>query len=187
MSGAFGEWPEMGNLVTVTKWPKTGHRGSNFQRWTMNMDSKALFSELLHRLCKYEDCKYSDAMLLHYLLRQGADGTEFKTTAVKVALDALHGCINRRDVQRSVERLTKLELISTRVHANTRTHFSVNRQAVLTLLARPLPRNLPGIDERHFPFLDEWKSLQTDALSANAANEPAAGQEGDHVPQIPIA
>ena len=153
----------------------------------MNTDSKALFNELLHRLCKYEDCKYSDAMLLHYLLRQGADGTELKTTAVKVALDALHGCINRRDVQRSVERLTKLELISTRVHANTRTHFSVNRQAVLALLEKPLPRNLPGIDERHFPFLDEWESLHSDALSADAANESTVGQEGDPVPQTPNA
>ncbi|WP_157539097.1 hypothetical protein [Hydrogenophaga flava] len=153
----------------------------------MNTDSKALFNELLHRLCKYEDCKYSDAMLLHYLLRQGADGTEFKTTAVKVALDALHGCINRRDVQRSVERLTKLELISTRVHANTRTHFSVNRQAVLALLEKPLPRNLPGIDERHFPFLDEWESLHSDAPSAHAANESTVGQEGNPVPQTPNA
>lgn len=153
----------------------------------MDMDSKALFNELLHRLRKFEDGKYSDAMLLHYLLRQGADGSEFKTTAIKVALDALHGCLNRWEVQRSIVRLSQLGLISTRVHANTRTHFSVNRQAVLALLAKPLPRNLPGIDERHFPFLDEWKSLQTDALSANAANEPAAGQEGDHVPQIPNA
>lgn len=153
----------------------------------MNTDSKALFNELLHRLCKYEDCKYSDAMLLHYLLRQGADGTEFKTTAVKVALDALHGCINRRDVQRSVERLTKLELISTRVHANTRTHFSVNRQAVLALLEKPLPRNLPGIDERHFPFLDEWESLHSDASSADAANQSTVGQEGNPVSQTPNA
>lgn len=135
------------------------------------MDSKALFNELLHRLRKYEDGKYSDAMLLHYLLRQGADGTEFKTTAVKVALDALSGCINRRDVQRSIDRLTELGLISTRVHANTRTHFTVNREAVLTLLAKPLPRNLPGIDERHFPFLDEWVAAQSDPLCGDPANE----------------
>jgi hypothetical protein len=32
MSRAFDEWPEMGNLVTVTKWPKTGHRDNNFQK-----------------------------------------------------------------------------------------------------------------------------------------------------------
>ena len=135
------------------------------------MDSKALFNELLHRLSKYEDGKYSDAMLLHYLLRQGADGIEFKTTAVAVALDALAGCLNRRDVQRSTERLTNMGLISTRVHANTRTHFTVNREAVLALLAKPLPRNLPGIDARHFPFLDEWRAVQTNAASADAANE----------------
>lgn len=138
------------------------------------MDSKALFNELLHRLRKYADGKYSDAMLLHYLLRQGADGTEFKTTAVKVALDALSGCINRRDVQRSIDRLTELGLISTRVHANTRTHFKVNREAVLALLAKPLPRNLPGIDERHFPFLDEWSASQSDPLCADPANESSA-------------
>jgi hypothetical protein len=124
------------------------------------MSSKELFNELLHRLHKFEQGKYSDAMLLHYLLRQGADDTEFKSTAVKVALDALAGCLNRRDVQRSIERLTQLGLIATRVHANTRTHFTVNRDAVLALLAKPLPRNLPGIDERHFGFLDEWKAVQ---------------------------
>lgn len=135
------------------------------------MDSKALFNELLHRLRKYEDGKYSDAMLLHYLLRQGADVVEHKTTSVKVALDALAGCLNRHDVQRSTVRLSQLGLISTRVHANTRTHFTVNRAAVLALLAKPLPRNLPGIDERHFPFLDEWRTAQKEAGSANAANE----------------
>lgn len=143
------------------------------------MDSKALFNELLHRLRKYADGKYSDAMLLHYLLRQGADDAEFKTTAVKVALDALYGCINRRDVQRSIDRLTELGLISTRVHANTRTHFTVNRDAVLALLAKPLPRNLPGIDERHFPFLDEWAAAQSDPLSASAANEAGAWLAND--------
>jgi DNA-binding MarR family transcriptional regulator len=135
------------------------------------MDSKALFNELLHRLRKYEDGKYSDAMLLHYLLRQGADDSEFKSTAVKVALDALSGCLNRWEVQRSIDRLSQLGLISTRVHANTRTHFTVNREAVLALLAKPLPRNLPGIDERHFPFLDEWKAAQKAAGSADSANE----------------
>jgi hypothetical protein len=131
------------------------------------MNSKLLFNELLHRLAKYEHGKYSDAMLLHYLLRQGADDIEFKSTAVKVALDALAGCLNRWEVQRSIERLTKLGLIATRVHANTRTHFTVNRDAVLALLAKPLPRNLPGIDERHFAFLDEWQAAQS-VTSANS-------------------
>jgi hypothetical protein len=136
------------------------------------MDSKALFNELLHRLCKYEDCKYSDEMLLHYLLRQGADEAEFKTTSVKLALDALSGCLNRWEVQRSADRLSKLGLISTRVHANTRTHFLVNRQTVLALLAKPLARNLPGIDERHFSFLDAWQSQRLSAASDDAADNP---------------
>lgn len=140
------------------------------------MDSKALFVELLHRLRKFEDGKYSDAMLLHYLLRQGANEAEFKTTAVKVALDALSGCLNRWEVQRSIVRLTEMGLISTRVHANTRTHFSVNRDAVLALLARPLPRNLPGIDERSFPFLDDWHESQRAATSPYPSNEAPASR-----------
>lgn len=135
------------------------------------MDSKTLFNELLHRLTKYEGGKYSDAMLLHYLLRQGADDTEFKTTAVKVALDAMSGCLNRWDVQRSLGRLTNMGLISTRVHANTRTHFTVKRDAVLALLAKPLPRNLPGLDERSFPFLDEWAAAQSVDTSIEADSE----------------
>lgn len=135
------------------------------------MDSKALFVELLHRLNKYEDGKYSDAMFLHYLLRQGAHEVEFKTTAVKVALDAMSGSINRRDVQRSIVRLTEMGLISTRVHANTRTHFSVHREAVLDLLARPLPRNLPGIDEREFSFLTDWRESQSSATSPSQTDE----------------
>ncbi len=140
------------------------------------MDSSQLFVEILHRLHKYEDGKYSDALLLHYLLRQGAEEAEFKTTAVKVALDAMSGCINRRDVQRSIVRLTEMGLISTRVHANTRTHFSVNRDAVLALLARPLPRNLPGIDERFFPFLNDWHESQRAATSQHPSNEAPASR-----------
>jgi hypothetical protein len=145
---------------------------TEFQLLRMNMNSQSLFIELLHRLRKYEDAKYSDAMLLHYLLRQGADETEFKSTAVKVALDALAGCLNRWEVQRAIDRLTQLGLISTRVHANTRTHFKVNRDAVLALLAKPLPRNLPGIDERHFSFLDEWQAAQSEPGSEEATGEP---------------
>lgn len=140
------------------------------------MDSKTLFNELLHRLTKYKNGKYSDAMLLHYLLRQGADKEEFKTTAIKVALDALAGCLNRGDVQRSIERLKQLGLISTRVHANTRTHFTVNREAVLELLSEPLPRNLPGIDERHFSFLDEWQSVRSDTVSVYQVTEPTTSE-----------
>ena len=136
------------------------------------MDSKTLFNELLHRLCKYEGGKYSDAMLLHYLLRQGADEQEFKSTAVSIALDALSACVNRRDVQRSIERLTGMGLITTRVHANTRTHFSVNKAAVLALLSKPLPRNLPGLDERHFAFLDRWREMQSLQASTEAAESP---------------
>lgn len=138
------------------------------------MDSKTLFNELLHRLSKYEEGKYSDAMLLHYLLRQGADEQEFKSTAVKVALDALAGCINRWDVQRSIERLTKMGLIATRVHANTRTHLSVNPEAVLALLEKPLPRNLPGLDDRHFAFLDRWRDAKTsDSTAESTALSPS--------------
>lgn len=144
------------------------------------MDSKALFNELLHRLAKYEQGKYSDAMVLHYLLRQGADEEEFKSTAVKVALDALAGCLNRRDVQRSVERLTSMGLISTRVHANTRTHFTVHREAVLRLLAKPLPRNLPGLDERHFSFLDEWKAASEAPSSVVPDLEQAEPEDSSH-------
>lgn len=133
------------------------------------MQNSTLFVELVHRLKKY-----SDAAVLNALLINGADEREYKTSAVKLALDVLLGAVGRRDVQRAFERLSDLGLIDIRVHANTRTHVTVNREAVLAFLRQPLPSRLPGLSAREFPFLEAWAADRAMAESLSPAEESSA-------------
>lgn len=117
------------------------------------MTSQQLFVELLHRLRKY-----SDAAVLHAVLQQHGDVTEFKTSAVKLALDTLGGQIVKRQAQQALERLSRLGLLEIRVHANYRTLIKVDRDAVMALLRQPVSPFLPGLRADGFPFLDHVNS-----------------------------
>lgn len=146
----------------------------------MEFNSAQLFVELLHRLLKFEkQAKYCDAMLLHHLLQNGGDCKTHKTTSSEVVY-ALDGSIDRFDFQRSTARLKTLGYISAQTLTKSRTHFTVNREAVLGLLAKPLPRNMPGIDNRHFSFLDAWRAAQ-DATQTAGVTDPVA------LPEHPVA
>ena len=115
------------------------------------MTNEQLFIHVLHRLGKY-----SDAMVLFAVLHEHADIRQAKTSAVKLALDALHGQVNRRQVQRSLEQLEKLGLIEVKPHKNWRTVITLNRETLVEFLNQePVPhRMLPGFRAAPFPFLD---------------------------------
>lgn len=140
----------------------------------MNLTASDLFIELLHRLRMFDrKTKYSDAMLLYYLLRMGADGdSEYKTTSTKVWWDGLAGYIDKNDFQSSTKRLEELGFITVRIHANYKTHFTVHRAAVLQLLSTPeLPSRLPGVDDRNFPFLDAWREAKKQSVPTEALTQ----------------
>ena len=114
------------------------------------MNYEQLFIHLLHRLRKY-----SDAMVLQAILQDHGDERQVKTSAVKMALDALHGQVNRRQVQRSLESLAELGLIDVKPHANYRTVITLNREALVVFLnGAKLSGMLPGFRNAPFPFLD---------------------------------
>jgi hypothetical protein len=129
------------------------------------MTGPSLFIEMVLRLQHY-----SDAAVLWIFLKEKADEREYTTTAVKMALDQLTGTVNRRSVQRSIERLQELGFIQVRIHANTGTKVTVDRAAVLRLLRDPLPERLPGLSRKVFPFLDAWVA---DAAATHPAGEGA--------------
>lgn len=131
---------------------------------------QALFIELVLRLQRY-----SDAAVLWIFLKDHADEREYTTTAVKMALDQLTGTVKRWDVQRSIARLQEQELIRVRVHANTGTKVTVDRNAVLRLLRDPLPERLPGLSRKEFPFLAAWEA---DAAASWAARQDASTATG---------
>lgn len=134
------------------------------------MNSQNLFIELITRLKKYDD-----AAVLMILLAEHADVKEEKVTAGKLSLDRFQESIDRKNVQRAFARLSAAGLISIRIHANTRTHVTVHRDAVLALLREPLAPRLPGMVAREFPFLDVWReSLSAPELSAVSITADAA-------------
>ncbi|EJC65604.1 hypothetical protein QWA_02060 [Alcaligenes faecalis subsp. faecalis NCIB 8687] len=72
-----------------------------------------------------------------------------------MALDSLRGQINRRQVQRALERLESMGLINVMPQPNYRTLVTVNSDALLEFLNQdPLSGMLPGFRANTFPFLD---------------------------------
>lgn len=115
------------------------------------MTNDQLFIHILHRLCKY-----SDAMVLFAIIHDHGDERQVKTSAVKMSLDALHGQINRRQAQRSLDHLEQLGLIEVKPNKNWRTVITLNRDALIQFLNQEpkLSNMLPGFRSAPFPFLD---------------------------------
>lgn len=116
------------------------------------MQDSALFIHLILQLRSF-----ADAAVLWAALREHADVQELRTTSTLISRVTLAETIDRKTVQRSFKRLEDLGLISMRVHSNTATHVTVDRNAVLALLSAGLDERLPGLDNcRDFPFLQAW-------------------------------
>lgn len=114
------------------------------------MDSKQLFTELVHRLQRYDD-----SMVLHAVIQQQADVIELRTSATRIALDFLGNRVQKKQVQRALDRLSDMGLLQVQAHPNYRTHITVDREAVQALLRTPVSDYLPGLRNDSFPFLDD--------------------------------
>ena len=112
----------------------------------------SLFVNLMYRLKSYRN-----TAVLMFLLEVEADQKDYVASVPVLAHRYMGNQLSRREVQKAVDDLEELGLISTRVHANTKTYFKVNADQVRALLAQPLPEHLPGMDDLQYPFLQSWK------------------------------
>lgn len=143
------------------------------------MTSARLFVELLHRLRDFHE-----AMVLHAVMQEHADVSEFKTSAAKISLNLLSGQADRKQVQRAIARLEDKGLVQSR--SNYRAFISVDRDAVESLLRIPVSNFLPGLRTEGFPFLDylnakaeEQAKNETDSvLKRLSQNQDQLGPEG---------
>ncbi|WP_312840935.1 hypothetical protein [Delftia tsuruhatensis] len=117
------------------------------------MNANSLFVQLVQRLHDYPE-----ASVLWVLLKEEADVKEYSMTAGKMATEHLCKTLSAATVRRSIERLAGNGFISVRVHKNTKTLVTVNRDAVLNLLRKRLPSRLPAVSKKEFDFLDAWNS-----------------------------
>ncbi|WP_082848132.1 hypothetical protein [Delftia sp. GW456-R20] len=115
------------------------------------MNASSLFVQLVQRFHNYEV-----AAVLWVLLKEEADVKEFGMTAGKMAEEHLCRTVSESTVRRAIDRLAGAGFISVRVHKNTKTLVSVDREAVLNFLRDPLPARLPAISKKEFEFLNAW-------------------------------
>lgn len=134
----------------------------------MSGTPEALFVRLSYHLERVRN-----VVVLMYLLERQADLQEAKTTSAMIATHGLHGALTYREVRNAINDLIELGLVTTRVHPNTRTHFTVHRDAVLQLLAKPLPHDLPGVRQSSYPFLDAWRAASVAADETTDLAGPA--------------
>ncbi|WP_157760121.1 hypothetical protein [Delftia acidovorans] len=115
------------------------------------MNANSLFVQLVQRLHDYPE-----ASVLWVLLKEEADVKEYSMTAGKMATEHLCETLSAATVRRSIERLAGNGFISVRVHKNTKTLVTVNRDAVLNLLRKRLSSRLPAVSKKEFDFLNAW-------------------------------
>ena len=140
------------------------------------MTGPDLFVELVQRIRNY-----ADAAVLWILMKEEADEKETGFTSGGLAEIQLCNTIDRKTAQRSINRLCEMGFITTRVHRNTKTLVTVNREAVLDLLRQPIPERLPAVSKKQFAFLDAWNADR--AAVAAAAAIAAASQSDDGASQ----
>lgn len=112
-----------------------------------------LFVNLIYRLKSFRN-----TTVLTFLLEVEADKKDYVCSASVLSYRYLGNQLSLKEVKKAIADLLELELISTRVHANTKTYFKVNAEQVRALLSQPLPEHLPGMDDLQYPFLQSWKA-----------------------------
>lgn len=140
------------------------------------MNCNDLFAQLVQRMHSY-----SDAAVLWIFLKEEADVDEYGAASGKMSEEQLCGTLSRKTIHRSIERMCEMGLITTRVHRNTKTLVTVNREAVLDLLRQQIPERLPAVSKKQFAFLDAWNADR--AAVAAAAAIAAASQSDDGASQ----
>lgn len=136
------------------------------------MTGNQLFAQLVQRFQNY-----ADASVLWILLKEEADVREHSMTAGSMAHEQLCGTARPTSVQRSLQRLEQMQFITVRVHKNTKTLVTVNRDAVLEFLRQPMATRLPAMSQKQFAFLDAWA---TDSRPSAPRGESGADVESQH-------
>jgi hypothetical protein len=124
------------------------------------MNKPVDFLDVLHRLADY-----TEAVLLHALIAQGACKEPFRTTVTKVFKLHAYGILSKTQIQRASARLVKKGLLLVTVHPKTWTEYLVPREAFEQFLAEPLPSNLPGRGEAQEQSLPGVAGVLPDAPS----------------------
>lgn len=132
-----------------------------------------LFSQLVQQLHNY-----ADAAVLWIFLKEEADEIEYGAKSGKMSEEQLCSTVSSATVKRSIQRLQETGFITTRVHKNTKTLVTVNREAVLELLRKPIPERLPAVSKKQFAFLDAWNADRA-AIAAQQAIDDASQVDGD--------
>ena len=130
----------------------------------------SLNSDLFVRL-SYRLKSMRNVAVLMYLLENGADVAEVKNTLPMISYHGLSNAVSYKEVRKAVEDLIELGLVTTRIHANTKTHFTVDRAAVLAFLSKPVAHDLPGLRDSAYPFLEAWRTQPV----GQPSQEPVAG------------
>lgn len=137
------------------------------------MNGNDLFAQLVQRMHSY-----SDAAVLWIFLKEEADVDEYGAASGKMSEEQLCDTVSRKTIHRTIERLCEMGYVSTRVHKNTKTLVTVNREAVLDLLRQPIPERLPAVSKKQFAFLDAWNADRASVAAAEAI-AAASSQIGD--------
>ncbi len=139
------------------------------------MSNVDFFVHLIYKMGNLED-----ATVVHLLLAKKAHVGPWKTSARQIS-SLLGSTIPKLNVQRCIDRLKHMDVIKTRVHANTYTEISLSQSALIEVMKRPLPVSsdgfIPGLSSMAIPLLSDPDFLQ--AISATAATD------GQTVPVAP--
>lgn len=149
-------FPKRGNLARRAEFPQTVERAIYTNMEITMQTNSALFVSLLYRLKSFRN-----TTVLTFLLEVEADKKEYACSALVLSHRYLGNQLSQRQVEKAIKDLVDCELITIRVHANTKTYFKVNAEQVLSLLRQPLPDHLPGMDDLQYPFLASWAASQS--------------------------
>jgi len=117
------------------------------------MNCNNLFMHLIQRMKSY-----ADASVLWVFLKEHADEDEYAVSVYKLAEIQLCGDISKDAAHRSIKKLQELGFLNVRVRKNSETLVTVNREAVLELLRKPVAERMPAVSKKVFPFLDAWNA-----------------------------
>lgn len=131
------------------------------------MSNTTLFIHLIYKMGNLED-----ATVVHLLIAKKAHVRPWKTSARQIS-SLLGSTLPKLNVQRCIDRLRRMDVIATRVQANTSTEISLSQSELIEIMKRPLPVSrdglIPGLSNEAIPLLSDPDFLQ--AISAAAATD----------------
>jgi hypothetical protein len=131
------------------------------------ISNQEFFIQLIYKMGNLED-----ATVVHLLIAKRAHVGPWKTSARQIS-SLLGSTIPKLNVQRCLDRLRRMDVITTRVQANTSTEISLSQSTLIEVMKRPLPVSsdgfIPGLSSMAIPLLSDPDFLQ--AISATTATD----------------